>query len=316
MPTCRVSLICTLKNEVSNIRDFLDSINSQSRAPDELIIADGGSTDGTVDVIKSYSTINTTYPIKVIICEGANIAQGRNIAIENASFDIIACTDLGCVLDKDWLKNIVRPFEEKPEADVVSGWYEPDARTKFERITADVICPKLNAVIKNQSKFLPSSRSVAYKKSCWKAVGGYPTWLYTAEDTLYDINLKKAGYRFVFAPTAIVYWRMRSNLKSIFKQYFLYAKGDAQAGTNTEYYVILISGLIATSFVLIGSLYHSIFVIGLLVIPTLYCLFWFWKKKINFCEAPLFKIFIQGLIDAAKIIGFSSGKLTRNYKSN
>lgn len=261
MPTCRVSLICTLKNEFSSIGDFLNSVLSQSRLPDELILVDGGSTDGTIDVIRSYTIKNIVFPIKLIVCEGINIAQGRNVAIENASYGIIASTDLGCILDKDWLKNLVRPFEENSEVDVVSGWYEPDARTTIEKISADVIYPKLNAVMKDQQKFLPSSRSVAYKKACWESVGGYPVWLYTAEDTLYDMNLKKAGYKFVFAPTAVVYWRVRPNLKSIFKQHFLYAKGDAQAGIKTKYHVVLISGALITIVLLIGSFYHNIYLI-------------------------------------------------------
>jgi len=315
MSVCRVSLICTLKNEVSSIDGFLNSIFSQSRIPDELIIVDGGSTDGTIDIIESYVDDKAAFPINLLVCEGVNIAQGRNIAIKNANFDLIASTDLGCVLDKDWLKNLIRPFEENLEVDVVSGWYEPDARTTFERTAADVIFPKLDTVIKSHRVMLPSSRSVAYKKKCWELVGGYPEWLYTAEDTLYDINLREAGCKFAFAPDAVVYWRVRPNLKSIFKQYYLYARGDGQAGINTRHYALLLAGISAIAVLLISSFYHNVFWIGLLMMLGSYCALPFWRKRISFHEAPLSKLVIRSVTDISGIIGFLMGRMIRERRN-
>jgi len=214
MKDIKVSLICTLKNEESSIREFLDSILSQSRLPDEVVIVDGGSTDRTVEIINSVinSYIGKCDLIKLIVKKGANRAEGRNIAIKNTEYDIIASTDAGCRLDKDWLENLIKPFEDDASVDVVSGWYEADARTEFEKCVAELTYPKLKMVLKNPDKFLPSSRSVAYKKECWEKVGGYPEQLYNNEDTLFDLNLKKTGCKFTFAPNAVVYWRVRSNL--------------------------------------------------------------------------------------------------------
>ncbi|CAB50100.1 glycosyltransferase family 2 protein [Pyrococcus abyssi] len=227
----RISLITTVKNEENSIRAFLESILQQSRPPDEFIIVDGGSTDKTVEILQEYTPLfkrkNIIY--KIIVKKGANIAKGRNIAISNSSGDIIACTDAGCVLSKAWLEEIARSFEQDPSVDIVSGWYEPLATSKFEEIVAEITYPKLKKVLRNPSKFLPSSRSIAFKKKCWKKVGGYPEWLYTAEDTLYDILLKRAGCKFVFNPNAVVYWKVRENLRKLFRQYYNYAKGDGEA---------------------------------------------------------------------------------------
>lgn len=76
----KVSLISTLKNEGFCIKGFLDSLLSQSRSPDEIIIIDGGSMDRTVDVIKSY--IVKGNPIKLIIKDGANIARGAILRLK------------------------------------------------------------------------------------------------------------------------------------------------------------------------------------------------------------------------------------------
>lgn len=253
MESIKVSLVMTVKNEKSTIDSFLKSILTQKRVPDEIIIVDGGSKDGTVEAIKSFLN---DLPIKLFIVENANIARGRNIAIKNSKYEYIACTDAGCKLDKDWLKNIIKYFENDASIDVVSGFYLPDTHTLFEECVAEVTYRKLNT-IKNDN-FLPSSRSIAFKKKVWEEVGGYPEWLYTAEDTLYDINLKKRGFKFVFAKDAIVYWRPRGSLKKLIKQMYLYGKGDGEAK-------LFIRTFMFKSFILLLTL-------CLMKISILYCL--------------------------------------------
>ena len=77
--------------------------------------------------------------------------------------------------------------------------------------------------------FLPSSRSVAFLKSSWQAIGGYPEWLDFCEDLIFDIRLQDEAGPFAFAPQAVVYFRPRSNLRAFFKQYYQYARGDGKA---------------------------------------------------------------------------------------
>ena len=77
--------------------------------------------------------------------------------------------------------------------------------------------------------FLPSSRSVAFRKTAWAAIGGYPEWLDYCEDVIFDLELYKRYGPFHFAPRALVYFRPRSNMQSFFTQYYRYARGDGKA---------------------------------------------------------------------------------------
>lgn len=222
----RVSVICTVKNEAAHIGRLLESLLAQTRPPDEVVIVDGGSTDTTVEVLRGYAT-RTPWPLKVIDAPGANIAQGRNLAIETASGEIIASTDAGVWLEPHWLAALVAPFAD-PNLHVVSGFFTPDPHGVFETALGATTLPAVEDV--RPERFIPSSRSIAFRKVAWAAVGGYPTWLDYCEDVIFDLALRDKYQEFGWAPTAIAHFQPRSSLRAFAKQYYLYARGDGKAG--------------------------------------------------------------------------------------
>jgi glycosyltransferase involved in cell wall biosynthesis len=226
----RFSVIATVYNEEKSIVGFLESITKQSRRPDEFIIVDGGSKDKTVEKIKEFSRRHDW--IKVFVKKGANISQGRNLAIKKARNEYVVGADAGCRMEKNNLKNITKPFEEG--YDVVSGNWKPTYDNIKQEAMARVLYPDLDSPI-TKKRFLPSSRNIAFKKSCWKKVGGYPENLYTGEDTLFNLKLKEIGCRFHLAKNAIVYWKMREDYRKFWKQFYLYGKGDKKAGNLSNF---------------------------------------------------------------------------------
>lgn len=223
--TVTVSLIATIRNEEASIADFVEAIRRQTRQPDEVVIVDGGSEDRTLDLLRSAVGDDETW--RIIEAPGVNISRGRNMAIAAASHSIVAVTDAGASADPAWLEHLLEPFE-RDAVDVVSGFFEAGGETRFERALATVIVPRLEEI--DPDRFLPSSRSVAFRRHVVTAVGGYPEWLEHCEDLVLDLALKQAGARFAMAPEAIVRWRARSSLRAFARQYFFYARGDGHAG--------------------------------------------------------------------------------------
>jgi glycosyltransferase involved in cell wall biosynthesis len=215
----KTSFIATVLNEEASIDTFVQSILHQSKKVDEIIIVDGGSKDETLEKLKTHRKVT-------VLSKKGNRSKGRNFGIEHTKGDIILVSDAGCILEKDWVKEITAPFRND-SIDVVSGYYKPVTNSTFEKSLATYTCVMPDKV--DPKNFLPSSRSVAFRKAAWVKVGGYPEYLDTCEDLVFAKNLKKAGMAFIFVKSAIVFWPQRKNIKDAFKQFYAYALGDGMA---------------------------------------------------------------------------------------
>ncbi len=230
----RVSVIATVYNEGDSVRPLMESLLNQTRRPDEIVICDGGSQDGTVSVLREYS--GRLPGLRIIEASGVNISQGRNTAIAAAAGPIIASTDAGVRLDCNWLERLVAPLEggeggSQEGASAVAGFFLPDVSGAFQLAMGATVLPRVENV--DPSRFLPSSRSMAYLKESWRRVGGYPEWLDYSEDLVFDLRLKAESANrnraFAWAPGAIVHFQPRATLKAFWEQYFRYARGDGKA---------------------------------------------------------------------------------------
>jgi glycosyltransferase involved in cell wall biosynthesis len=273
----KVSVIATVLNEGPAIERLLESLAAQSRPPDEVVIADGGSTDGTIDILNAWAE-SGRLPLQVVSAPGTNISAGRNAAIAAAGGDLIASTDAGVLLDIDWLAALLAPFgmdaadaptdAESPAGDpadtlpgkafvaVVSGWFTADPQTAFETAMGATVLPHLREI--KPASFLPSSRSVAFRRVAWEAVGGYPEWLDYGEDLVFDLRLKGLYGSFPFVPEAVAHFRPRRNLRAFSKQYYCYARGDGKADLWRRRHAIrYVTYLLFTPGLLILAALHS-----------------------------------------------------------
>ncbi len=220
----RVSLIATVLNEGESIHGLMESITAQTRQPDEIVICDGGSTDNTPAVLAGYAD---RLPLSVVVRPGANISEGRNAAIAASSGEVIAVTDAGVRLDPAWLEHLLAPLEAAAACQAVAGFFLPDPRSPFEVAMGAAVLPELRDI--NPAQFMPSSRSVAFRREAVERVGGYPEWLDFCEDLIFDFRLAACCGPFAFAPGAVAYFRPRPTLRAFFKQYYQYARGDGKA---------------------------------------------------------------------------------------
>jgi glycosyltransferase involved in cell wall biosynthesis len=223
----KVSLVATVKDARPYVEEFLASVERQTRPPDEVVVVDGGSTDGTLGVLQGAAWL------QALSEDGANIARGRNVAVRSATHDVIAVSDADCVLSPDWLEKLLEPLERG--ADVSAGFYRPIARSLLEQFAAATSIPEQEEI---RPGWMPSSRSLAFRREAFEAAGGYPEWLEVGEDMYLNHRLVESGARMALAPDAVAHWRVRPTLAATWRQYAGYASGDAAAGMYPIRHVI------------------------------------------------------------------------------
>lgn len=310
-----ISVVATVRDEAATIGEFVESVLGQSLPPEEFVIVDGGSSDGTDGIVRRMAVSNPV--IRLTTLPGANISEGRNRAVAQATGRLVAVTDAGCHLDRDWLRNLVEPLR-LGRAEVASGFFRPRAGTFFQRCLAAVTIPTLGEI--DPRTFLPSSRSIAFTRDAWRGVDGYPEWLPICEDLVFDLKLRRGGFRFEFVPDAVVAWAPRRSVVEFFRQYYRYARGDGHARLwwrrHAVRYLSYLAGVVLL--VLAWSLSPALGVV-LLVLAAAH-LARFWRRfLIHFGagaagEKALMVPVVAALVvvgDVAKMAGYPVGVLQR-----
>jgi len=225
-----VSVVSTVLNESDDIDGLVESVMRQTLAPAEVIIVDGGSTDGTWERLEGARTrYPTLVPIRDESCSlqrsAGPIARGRNVAISAASSGVIACADAGCIYDPDWLANLTAPiFTGESEYSVGGSYVRPtnadrpssnqSKSTVWDVASAPFFGVKLNPDAATKSC---TARSMAFRKELWRRVGGFPETFFLGEDTLFDAKARKLVTP-AFAKRAKACYQPRHTLGSALRQ--------------------------------------------------------------------------------------------------
>lgn len=302
----KISLVTTVKDAAGDVGEFVASVRAQTRPPDEIVVVDGGSEDGTVERLRAE-------PDLLLLEEpGANIAQGRNVAIRAATHDLVAVSDADCVLSPAWLEHLTLALESG--ADVAMGLTRPIARSFFEACSAAVSLPEIEEI--DPEAFMPSSRSIAFRREAVELAGGYPEWLPLGEDMYLDHRFRELALDMAFVPQAVAYWRMRPTLSGLWAQYAGYAWGDGYAGMYPGRHALRFGVYGAAAVALGARRKEGLALLGLAA-------GWYATRRLRrafrlLAGRPAERLGAMGavpalmaFVDAAKMVGYVRGRLAR-----
>jgi glycosyltransferase involved in cell wall biosynthesis len=219
-----VSVAVPVRNEEATIEAMLDSLLAQTERLDEIVIADGGSTDRTVAIAGRYSDRG----VRILELGPAYPGRGRNEAVKAARNEWIAFIDGGCVADPRWLEKLLATREALgPNPGIVFGESRPRLANEWDAAQALAFLGLRDPKTGHGAPFIASS---LLHRDVWRAVGGFPEHLRAAEDLVFLQRLDELHIPTVWSPGAVVHWRLAAGPGAVFRRFRLYSAHHLAAG--------------------------------------------------------------------------------------
>ncbi len=220
-------------NEARTIEGLLTKFSRTLNHPDDrIIVADGGSTDGTPDIVASFSMRD---PRIVLLANPKRIqSAGINLAIEmfGAGYDYLIRIDAHGDYPDDYCQRLLEETMQTG-ADSVVVAMETVGHGAFQKAAAVAQNSKLgNGGSKHREggkgHWTDHGHHALMRISAFTSVGGYDETFSHNEDAELDYRLRKAGFRIWMTDRTRMTYYPRSNARALFKQYMAYGRGRAK----------------------------------------------------------------------------------------
>lgn len=227
MPTVGVVIPC--RNEARWLPRLLDALAAQGRRPDEIVVVDDGSTDGTATVVEEWRR-HSDLNVRVIAGPARGVAAAANAGVAALATDIVVRLDGHCLPAADYIARAVA-LASHPDVGVAGGvWViEPSAATLEAEAIAIAAGHKIGsggAMYRSSSVLSPTDVDTVpfgcFGRSLWQALGGFDEGLQTNEDYDFNYRVRQRGFRVVLDPAMRCVYYARPTVKTVARQYGRY----------------------------------------------------------------------------------------------
>lgn len=204
----------------------------------EVIVIDDGSTDDTKETVMSFVGARSPrpddragnpcpYKLQYLRQEKRGISVAKNLGIAHSKGEIIVTTDDDCEFERDWLKNLLKYFEN-PEVGAVGG---PDRAMPDDPFFTRCVDYTMTSFIGTAGtrrggsnlragKYYPRGFNMAIRKDVLDRVGTFIEGFAPGEEIELCYRIEKAGYKLCYAPDAHVWHKRRGKLGKFARQIF------------------------------------------------------------------------------------------------
>ena len=216
-----------IRNEEDFIGKTLISIIEQDypREKLELVIADGGSSDGTISEINKFK--NFFFKLNIINNEHETMPKGFNLALNSSKSDIVLMLGGHSVLPKNYISKSVENLKNY-NASCAGGVIQAIG----DGFWGDVIAKSISSIfgvgnvsfrVKNsKSGYVDSLPFGCYKRSIFDTIGGLDEELVRNQDDEFNFRMKQSGYKIWQDSSLVTKYFCRLSLKKLFNQYLHY----------------------------------------------------------------------------------------------
>jgi len=222
-----ISVVIPCLNEVEFIDATLNSLVTQDSPGEEweVIVADGGSTDGTREKLEEWSERHKE--VRWIDNPKRTTPHALNAGIEAAKGDVIIILGAHAEVSPDWLLRNHQVLLAHPESGCVGGVVEQvHGSQTSQRIGAAMSTPfgvgDARFRTGGSAGHVDTVAFGAYRREALKEIGWFDTALTRNQDDELNYRLLKAGWRIWFDPRIRSQYHVRSTYRNLIRQYFQY----------------------------------------------------------------------------------------------
>ena len=227
-----ISVITPVLNEERYIRRFLRSVIEQTYPAGryEILLADGGSTDGTGEIVRGFQQVEPWSRIRVWVVPGTSRESRLNLCLRQARGAIVARIDAHSVVAPDYLETVAELFGDPPVRNlgVVGG----PVRMLSEGFVSRAIGLAM------QSRFgvghvefrrpdfagrVPTVQNASYARRVFEEVGEFDEGI-GCEDSDFHYRVRRAGYELFVTPRLRFGYFPRRRLGSLARQFANYGR--------------------------------------------------------------------------------------------
>ncbi|MCA1687677.1 MAG: glycosyltransferase [Actinobacteria bacterium] len=159
----RLSVIIPTLNEERHVGLLLSDIAAQTRKPDEVLVVDAGSGDGTVSVARRA-------PFVSLLGGEPPVACGRNLGGRRATGEVLIFLDADVRLNEGFFEGLLREFERR-RLDIACPLYVPYRSTPM----VEGFHALLNALFKVSQGVLPSGAGhcIVVRRNVFQGSSGF-----------------------------------------------------------------------------------------------------------------------------------------------
>lgn len=213
----RITILIPCHNEEKSIRSCVQACLQQSRAADEIIVVNDGSTDASLEILRSFKQ-----KIKLINLPKAsgNKSFAQEYGLKFVSGDVFISTDADTLLHPDFVAEIEKSFAD-PGVAAVGGYVKS---IRYNWLTACrahdyIIGQNIHKLAQSKLNFvlvIPGAAG-AFRTDVFRQFIGFDHDTLT-EDLDFTYKLHRRGLRVAYNPKAIVYTQDPVNLRSYVNQ--------------------------------------------------------------------------------------------------
>lgn len=220
----RLTVAITVKDDRARLEALLASLASGDRVPDELVVVDAGSTDGSREAAEAWSK-SVPFPVRVVVEPGSR-GRGRQRCVEVARGDVVCFIDSDCEAPPDWLERYARAWSEARAHGEHTGALgganrTPSRSTPFQHAVDDVM-----GEMEARSFHGINTINCTYGREALLEAGGFRD-MQTAEDPDLNARIARRGYVLRRIDNPVAHERRRT-WRALLRQHFAYGEGAAE----------------------------------------------------------------------------------------